>query len=264
MNNQPLNISYTDTEGYRRSLVDSPSWNPVFKVIESLIKKFNVKTMVEIGVARGHHSAHLLEAIPDLLVYSIDPWGYFPDEYDNMYSYHTLADDEKLYRQAAELLKPFGRRSNILRCTSSRATRLINETLNMVHLDGDHSYEGIKEDIKNWWGKLKVGGILSGNAYGHNAHPGVAKAVNEFINKKGLKLNLEISLVWWIMKLEEDKYIIENESIMPYNKIKPPLSVRLKRKIKRYLIIAPIKMKYLIRKIPGVRVAYLTIKKLWT
>jgi len=258
------NIKPSLTDGYKRSLIDSPSWTITYGVTEALIKKFNIKTMAEVGVCRGHHSAHLLEAMPDLNVYSVDPWGYFADEYENMYNYHTLADDEKIYQKASLLLEPFGKRSTILRLTSRRAASLIKEQLDMVYLDADHSYEGYKDDLNVWWRKVRDGGIFSGRDYGHPQHPGVARAIDEFLaNSKGLKFNLEAGRVWWLIKPRGAESAVNEQNF----KLKPPLARRLKRKIKRFFIIAPIKIKFLIKKIPGAKSAYQifkkTAKKIW-
>jgi hypothetical protein len=254
--------TFSHTEGSRRSMIDSPSWTITYGVTESLIKKFGVKTLAEVGVARGHHSAHLLEAISDLHVYSVDPWGYFSDEYNNMYNYHTLADDEKIYQQAVELLKPFGNRSTILRETSRRAAQEIKGQIDMVYLDGDHSYEGYKDDLNVWWRKVRAGGIFSGRDYGHPQHPGVAKAIDEFLaNSKGLKFNLEAGKVWWIIKSPEAEIKILPDEKEQNFRLRPPLLSRLKRRIKRFFIIAPIKIKSFIRKIPGVKPIYSIFKK---
>jgi len=199
----------TRTKGYEESLKVSPQWAPSYGATEFLIKKFNVKIAAEIGVARGHHSAHLLEAIPDLKLYSINPWGFYLKEHLAMYGYHTLADDEKIYQQAAEMLKPFGQRSKIIRSTSARAAPLITEPLDMIFIDADHTYESVKRDIGLWWDKVKVGGIISGHDYGHSHQPGVKKAVDEYFGHKGLNINQAAGSVWWIEKPAETlSYII--------------------------------------------------------
>lgn len=197
------------TKGYEESLKVSPQWAPSYGATEFLIKKFNVKIAAEIGVAREHHSAHLLEAIPDLKLYTVDPWGFYLKEHLAMYDYHTLADDEKIYQQAAEMLKPFGQRSKIIRSTSARAAPLITEPLDMIFIDAEHSYESVKKDIGLWWGKIKVGGIISGHDYGHSHQPGVKKAVDEYFDNKGIKIHKEVGTVWWAQKpMEMLSYII--------------------------------------------------------
>jgi hypothetical protein len=261
--NGTKNNGYTITQGYKKSLIDSPSWALTYTVTEALARRFNIKTLAEIGVCRGHHSLHLLEAIPDIRIYSVDPWGRFADEYDNMYRYHTSAEDEKLYQKVCQLLKPFDERSIILRLTSRRAVISIKEPLDMVYLDGDHSYEGYKDDLNIWWNKVREGGIFSGRDYGHPQHPGVTRALDEFLAEtEGLKFNLNDGRVWWIEKISTAK--IKNTADINNLKIRPPLPVRLKRRIKKYFIMTPIIMKCFTGKIPGVKPAYRFLKKLWS
>jgi len=40
-----------------------------------------------------------------------------------------------------------------------------NESIDYLFIDGDHSHEGFKEDIKLWYPKVKIGGIVSGHDY---------------------------------------------------------------------------------------------------
>ena len=67
-----------------------------------------------------------------------------------------------------------------------------DDSLDFVFVDGDHSYEGCKADIEAWWPKLKKGGIMSGDDYGHTYNPaegkyGVVEAVEEFAKENNLK-----------------------------------------------------------------------------
>jgi len=66
------------------------------------------------------------------------------------------------------------------------------ESLDFIFIDGDHTYEGVKEDIKLWLPKLKRGKILAGHDYNHT---GVNKAVNEIF-----PLAEKMKELWWIKK----------------------------------------------------------------
>lgn len=48
----------------------------------------------------------------------------------------------------------------------------------LVFIDGEHTYEGCREDIKLWTPHVRPGGILCGHDYG-GQFPGVKKAVDE-------------------------------------------------------------------------------------
>ncbi|MFH0854064.1 MAG: glycosyltransferase [bacterium] len=234
-NEQKLEVKFSYTKGYEKSMNISLLWTEAYGVAESLARKFNVKTMAEIGVARGHHSLHLLEAMPNLHLYSIDPWGHYLNEHRCMFQ-KDQKEMDILYEHVSSSLKPFGERSKIIRSTSKRAADKISEPLDMIFIDADHSYKSVKEDIGLWWDKVKIGGIISGHDYNHSCHPGVTKAVNEYFSNKKIRVNSEIGNVWWAQKPEEmlsyiiptynsEKYIEETVESIFNQRLKIPFEI---------------------------------------
>ena len=65
--------------------------------------------------------------------------------------------------------------------TSERAVVDIEGSFDMIFVDGDHSYNGVKSDIERWGSKLRPGGIWAFHDYaGEGAqYPGVKQAVDE-------------------------------------------------------------------------------------
>lgn len=57
-----------------------------------------------------------------------------------------------------------------------------DKPIDLLFIDGDHSYEGVAEDIENWIPKVKKGGMVIFHDYG--SWTGVTKAVNEAIERK--------------------------------------------------------------------------------
>lgn len=57
--------------------------------------------------------------------------------------------------------------------------------LDMIFIDGDHSYEGVKSDILSWTPFLKHGGFILFHDYDEPTSPGVCRAVNELIRDSG-------------------------------------------------------------------------------
>jgi len=53
-----------------------------------------------------------------------------------------------------------------------------DNSLSLVFIDADHTYEGCKKDIELWWPKLKKGGVMLGHDYGPHFE-GVVRAVDE-------------------------------------------------------------------------------------
>ena len=71
------------------------------------------------------------------------------------------------------------------------ADRYVDNSLDMVYLDGGHSYEQVLADLNAWYPKVKIGGVISGHDFVFD-HPvsraGVVRAVLEFFEDKPLEI----------------------------------------------------------------------------
>jgi hypothetical protein len=56
---------------------------------------------------------------------------------------------------------------------------VLDGSVDLVFIDADHSYEGVKADIEAWLPKVKVGGWIGGHDYKSPRFPGVERAVHE-------------------------------------------------------------------------------------
>ena len=64
--------------------------------------------------------------------------------------------------------------------TSENAAKLFqNNSVDFIMLDGGHSYESVRDDLKVWYHKVKQGGLIAGDDYRIN-FPGVTQAADEF------------------------------------------------------------------------------------
>lgn len=62
--------------------------------------------------------------------------------------------------------------------------KLLNEKfIRFLFIDGDHRYESVKADIRNWLPRVVRGGVVLFHDYA--SHEGVLPAVDEFINAAG-------------------------------------------------------------------------------
>lgn len=74
-----------------------------------------------------------------------------------------------------------------------------NNSIDLLFIDGDHSYEQCKRDIKNYWPKLKKDGVLLGHDY-HRKF-GVMQAVNEIFTQE--RVTLFKNCISWLIKKKE-------------------------------------------------------------
>ena len=131
---------------------------------------------VELGVAEGLHSRDLCEQGYKLVI-SVDAWETRNQKGDggSPQSWHNAN-----YTVACQLLRPYGGRSKILRGPTTQMAQYVpDESVDLVYVDADHSYEGVKNDILAWWPKLKSGGYFAFHDYEMEAY-GVKQAVQEF------------------------------------------------------------------------------------
>lgn len=131
----------------------------------------------EVGVAEGNFSRDLLtQGIPKL--YMVDNWSQIPGITGDGNSPQLWHD--KNYRRALQQVEPFADRTIILKGLSvAMAKRVADESLSLVYLDADHSYEGVLADLYAWYPKLIKGGVMAGHDF-LSPQYGVKKAVREF------------------------------------------------------------------------------------
>ena len=141
-----------------------------------ILKRLPIRdpSMVEIGVSSGLMAEHLLKTRPDLQWYGVDPWR-GPEEHPAAYratgdTHAFLSKDDTELQMALALTRvsPFGDRAIVSRMASADAAKMfVQECVDTVFLDGDHSYEGTLLDCISWWPIVKSGGFLGGHDYAH-------------------------------------------------------------------------------------------------
>ena len=124
-----------------------------------LIEKNNFKTIAEVGVKFGRTTFFLLDNVQDLVIHAVD--------LDISMFYN-----EEIKSKYKDRLIP------IKGYSYEVADQLPNNSMDLIFIDADHSYESVKKDILAYTPKLKDNGILSGHDIDY---PGVNKAVRELI-----------------------------------------------------------------------------------
>lgn len=140
----------------------------------------NNSHFVEIGIAEGKSSGYLgveiINSNKNIRLDCIDCW--FMD-----------TDTSKDYTETV--------RKNLTPIMDKMDIRIIqnysriaskgydNESLDFVFIDGDHSYNGVTNDIIDWLPKLKNTGIIAGHDYNKDLYShNVIKAVDDFFGKE--------------------------------------------------------------------------------
>jgi len=94
-------------------------------------------------------------------------------------------------------MRPFRNRSVIVCQRSVDAAAFVApDSLDLVFIDGDHDYGAVREHVRLWRPKLRIGGVLAGHDY-NLFFPGTIRAVHEFAFDTRATLTLGPDHMWW-------------------------------------------------------------------
>ena len=133
--------------------------------------------VVEIGCYAGESTELFLECKNVAKLICIDPW---PEDY---YSGKQLISAEARFDEvtaAAVAKKRLVKRKDFSSVVLSDMIAK-GEKVDFIYIDGNHSYEFVRQDILLAKQVVKPGGIIAGHDYQYHKSPGVEKAVNELL-----------------------------------------------------------------------------------
>jgi len=64
-----------------------------------------------------------------------------------------------------------------------------NESIDFLFIDANHTYEGVMQDLVDWYPKVKKGGLVCGHDYQDAPWSGLVKAVDEFLGKENFEID---------------------------------------------------------------------------
>jgi len=154
----------------------------------------------EIGVCHAENFCHMLETCDNIQkLIGIDPYIQYDD-----FGGPVVQDIVDIFKDATlknlELLDA-GDRAEIRMMTSDDAALTIEDgSLDFVFIDGNHSQEYVHRDLRNYYEKVKVGGIFAGHDYSMSS---VSEELKQFLEEKNIseeKLKLLRNDSWMLYK----------------------------------------------------------------
>lgn len=170
--------------------------------MEYLIKRGNVKTIIEVGSWLGQSTRHFAQTIPeDGVVYAVDHWQGSPNE-DN-----SSFDIPNLYRQFLSNVIHENLTHKIIpiRMSSLEASQTLKVKPDLVYLDATHDYNNVMLDLIVWFPFVKGHGTLCGDDYFWNHDPSkgggpVKRAVDAFARENNLTVQTDGKWMWYLVE----------------------------------------------------------------
>lgn len=123
-----------------------------------LTRNTKPKVIVELGTHKGTSFFSFCQAVKDgkigTSLYAVDTWK--GDEHSGFY-------DESVFEEVKEIKDVYYKNLDIrlLRKTFDEAVAdFENESIDILHIDGLHTYEAVKHDFENWFSKVKTSGMI--------------------------------------------------------------------------------------------------------
>jgi hypothetical protein len=122
-----------------------------------LTQAFRPGCFVELGTHSGVSYLAFCQAIETLALptraYAVDLWR--GDEHSGYYGDHILDQLTKIHDA------PYARFSRLMRATFNEAVnQFADQSINLLHIDGLHTYDGVKHDYETWFPKLAQGSVV--------------------------------------------------------------------------------------------------------
>jgi len=169
---------------------DSAGWAIRHSSLSKIYHNHGCEVSVEIGMAFGGLTRHLLSSVKSIKEYhAIDPFlgGY--DTTDAMSNFLNSVNASEAWNKAILYqLRKYGCRFKLHSGFSNEvAVHFQNDTIDCIFIDGDHTYEGVKNDIINYYPKVKTGGLMIFDDYSWQ-YMGLVKAVDNFVDTNHIPL----------------------------------------------------------------------------
>lgn len=171
---------------------------------------------VEVGTLHGTYAQQILDSWRGHL-YCVDPWQNQPKEI-----YHDGQNEVDLPAIFQQVSNSLGNhpRCTLLRMMSLNAVgRFDDGELDFVYLDGNHSLEAVRQDLLDWWPKIKIGGLMCGHdfftRYDDDTNSDAQTAVNELADAIGVKPMVTWCTSWWFIKTVQADEAFRRWNLIP-------------------------------------------------
>ena len=173
------------------------------------VRKEKPKIFLEIGVFHGVTARNICELLYrthkndfkyiglDLFVENeenkneVIPNNTFNNPLKKIYFKYIKKQNPYSLEAVRDLLKKFEKNIHLIQGNSNKVLNKMDMSkIDYVFLDGGHEYSTVKNDLDNCIEVIKKGGTVLCDDYNLGSAPGVKEAIDEFVNKNQLKVDI--------------------------------------------------------------------------
>ena len=175
-----------------------------YETLVALIKKNNYQSYVEIGLGCGKTIRYLVKNIiePNFKFHGIDPY----EKYDELHT-KGLRHPESFFKENMKELINTVKDDRFIfynEYSHNMVQHFENDSIDIVFIDGNHTYKYVLQDMKDWYSVVRIGGILAGHDYyplGKNhSYRQVGEAVEQFCKNNNIEFSTASDHVWYFHK----------------------------------------------------------------
>lgn len=174
------------------------------RIWKPFMEKYSIDFLVELGVFEGYNFRLMVEHGPDRAV-GVDAWlddgitarndcGYPQERLNAM---HNAVVEEHKDKDGVDIMRMY---------TRDAAKFFPDDSFDLIYIDADHTEEGCRRDIEDWYPKIRSGGFVTGDDYSRYRakHTGVVfgviEAVDKYFAEKGLTVYELPAHGWAVIK----------------------------------------------------------------
>jgi predicted O-methyltransferase YrrM len=157
----------------------TPGWFNHGAELLRLVELHRPKVCVELGTWQGASAIPVARAIRRWggTLFCVDTWA------GDVRQPNTVGESAPwmLVSCARNIMEAgVGANVRLIPATTREAAARWTQPIDYLYIDADHSYEGVRADLRAWVPHVKPGGLILGDDYGHHLFPGVRQAWDEF------------------------------------------------------------------------------------
>lgn len=141
--------------------------------------------IVEIGSYKGQSGAYLASSTKEgVITYLIDLWDVSKKDFVSPENHYAMSSVKYMDFAIEKLIElDLYKKMVLKRGLSIEHSASWKKPIDLLFIDGDHSYEGVKSDYEAWSPFVKVGGVIAFHDY-MKRWPGVVRLVDEIAGKQ--------------------------------------------------------------------------------